>query len=157
MQSRMKNYEMDKEKCEALLKRAMTGRISTVRADGYPYTVAVHFIWENGSIYFHGLNKGDKIDNIRHCPKVCFETSELSGLLTENITVPCKADTAYESVVIIGNAEIVSDTEKKTEVLNAFVKKYIPDRKLSDMSEAAVKSTAVIKINGLAMTGKYHS
>lgn len=157
MQNRMKNHQLDKEGCEALLRRAEAGRISTVRSDGYPYTVSVHFLWRDGFIYCHGLNKGEKIENIKRCPKVCFEVSELFKVLTENIDAPCSADAAYESVVIIGDAKLAEDFEEKADILKALVKKYIPDREFPEMGEAAVKNTAVIKIKVREMTGKYHS
>ena len=114
---------MTPEAVTALLKRAAVGRISTIGADGYPYTVAVHFCWGGSAVYFHGLPRGEKLDNIARCPKVCFEVSEMTALLTEGIPIACKADTAYESVVIKGEAALLTDPEEKRAVFGAIVEK----------------------------------
>ena len=69
MQQRMKDFPMTPEAVTALLKRAAVGRISTIGADGYPYTVAVHFCWDGSAVYFHGLPRGEKLDNIARCQR----------------------------------------------------------------------------------------
>ena len=131
MQQRMKDFPMTPEAVTALLKRAAVGRISTIGADGYPYTVAVHFCWDGSAVYFHGLPRGEKLDNIARCPKVCFEVSEMTALLT--------------------------DPEEKRAVFGAIVEKYLPHWADKPLPDANVKGTAVVKITPKAITGKYHA
>ena len=87
----------------------MVGRVSTNGSDGYPYTVAVHFVYREGAVYFHGLPKGEKLCNIARDPKVCFEVDELLGIRKEGVTVPCKVGSGYESAVLRGRASLVDD------------------------------------------------
>ncbi len=154
MQSRMQKHRMEKESVDLLLARAMVGRISTINENGYPYTVAVHFVYENNKIYFHGLSRGQKIDNIKRNSKVCFEVDEMKSLMLDNLDTACKADTEYESVVILGSATILSDMEVRKSVLQAIVRKYAPD--LPDMPYTMINGTAVVEIVIEEMTGKYH-
>lgn len=150
----MQKYRMEKESADLLLARALVGRISTINENGYPYTVAIHFVYENNKIYFHGLSRGQKIDNIKRNSKVCFEVDEMKSLMLDNLDTACKADTEYESVVILGSATILSDLEKRKSILQAIVQKYAPE--LPDMPYTMMNGTAVVEIAIEEMTGKYH-
>jgi hypothetical protein len=48
------------------------GVLFTFGADGYPYGVPVHYVYHNGSIYFHCAVIGHKLDNINNNPNVSF-------------------------------------------------------------------------------------
>ena len=45
MQHKMRENPLAPEGVNRLLERAMVGRVSTNGSDGYPYTVAVHFVY----------------------------------------------------------------------------------------------------------------
>jgi len=156
MQQRMREHTMEKADVLSLLARAQVGHLSTLNRDGFPYTLAVHFVYEGGAIYFHCLPKGEKLDNIARCPKVCFEVDEMKGLQPQKTGDPCSADTAYESVVTLGLAQVVRDDLEKREILKLIVRKYTPDFKGAEISQRKVRGTAVVKIEILSMTGKYH-
>lgn len=160
MQHRMKEFPMTEEAISALLERAVVGRISTVGEDGYPYTVAVHYIYEgtpeSGTFYFHGLPKGEKLDNIARDPRVCFVVDEFQKLLDQDLATPCNADAAYESVVARGKAELVEDLKEKERILRAIICKYLPGMAEAPMPEARIAGTAVVKVKVERMTGKYH-
>ena len=156
MQHRMKEGAMTPAEMEALLREAPVGRISTLGEDGYPYTVAVHFVYLDGKIYFHGLNAGQKLENVARCPRVCFETDVLDGVLAENLQTPCSADAAYRSVVITGDAALVGDMEKGRP-LAALVEKYTPQWAHLEMPAARIRGTAVVAVTPRSMTGKKHA
>lgn len=156
MQHRMKEFMMSKEAIEVFLSKTQVGRISTINEDGYPYTVAVHFIFMKDNVYFHGLPKGQKLDNIRRCSKVCFEADEMTGLMLDRLVIPCKADTAYESVVIMGTAEVLTDPQEKEIVFSELIKKYAPQYLDMEIPENMISGTAVVRIASKNVTGKYH-
>ena len=133
MQSRMQKFQLAEDAIHALLDTALHGRLSTLNADGYPYTVPVHFVFAEGRLYVHGLDRGQKIDNIRSYPLVGFEVDELDGLLTDNLSQPCQADAAYRSVVAQGDARLIDDPAEKHRVLGWFVRKYTPAFAPQDM------------------------
>ncbi|MCD8026789.1 MAG: pyridoxamine 5'-phosphate oxidase family protein [Clostridiales bacterium] len=140
----------------ALLERAKAGRISTIGADGYPYTVAVHFVMINGNVYFHGLGRGEKLDNIQNNNKVCFEVDEYTRLMADGLKSPCDADAEYESVVIRGKAVILDNFDLKKKVLTEIIRKFAPHLENLAMPDARIKGTAVVQITPNSVTGKYH-
>lgn len=156
MQYRMKKFQLTLEQIDGLLHRADTGRLATINENGYPYVIAMHFVYFNNKIYMHGLPKGQKIDNLKRNSKVCFEVDELFGLLTDNIENACDTEAEYNSVVIIGNASLIEDLDYKREVLNNLVEKYTPQLIGKDLPDNMIKGTAVIEVEIVECTGKYH-
>ena len=151
MQGRMKKHQISFSEIEEILKEQKVGRLATLNLDGYPYVTPVHFIYKNNHIYIHGLSKGKKIDNIKNNSNICFETEEMLGLiLDEN---PCDVNTAYKSVIILGNAKLV-EGEKKVEALKDIVNKYTPHLTNVLFPENMLKATAVIEIEIIEATGK---
>jgi nitroimidazol reductase NimA-like FMN-containing flavoprotein (pyridoxamine 5'-phosphate oxidase superfamily) len=155
VQHRMKEYPMKKADALSLLSRAQVGRLSTINGDGFPYTVAVHFIYESGAFYFHCLPKGEKLDNIARSPKVCFEVDEMKRVLAQQTGDPCSADTSYESVVALGEAKILEAEGEKRKILESMIAKYTPERKGATIPLSRLQGTAVVKITVTRMTGKY--
>lgn len=156
MQYRMKKFQLTLEQIDELLHRGDTGRLATINESGYPYVVSMHYIYYNNKIYMHGLPKGQKIDNVNRNPKVCFEVSELFGLLTDNIENACDTEAEYNSVVIMGNATLIEDLDYKREVLNKIVEKYTPQFAGKELPDNMIKGTGVIQIDIVECTGKYH-
>ena len=156
MQNRMMKFTLDSDSVERVLTDSAVGRISTVGADGYPYTVSVHYWYDGNAVYFHGLPKGEKLDNIKANPKVCFEVSSMKSILApEDERNICTADTEYESVVIRGKAYIMEKRTEKKPVLEKIVEKYLPGA-VNPMPEKRIDGTAVVKIIIESKTGKYH-
>ena len=94
MQHRMKEFSMTPEATFALLGRGQVGVLSTSGADGAPYGVPVHYLWQDGKLWFHGLPAGEKLENIARDHRVCFTVWEFGGILTEGAENPCQADAA---------------------------------------------------------------
>jgi nitroimidazol reductase NimA-like FMN-containing flavoprotein (pyridoxamine 5'-phosphate oxidase superfamily) len=113
-------------------------------------------VYLNERIYFHGLPKGQKLDYISKNPKVGFEVDEMLSLISQGIEEPCDINTEYNSVIVRGNAEILTDIEYKKEVLLKIVEKYTPQLSRKDIPENMVKGTAVIEITIEELTGKYY-
>lgn len=151
MQGRMKKYQISFLEIEEILKEQKVGRLATLNLNGYPYVTPVHFVYENNCIYIHGLSKGQKIDNIKNNSNVCFEIEEMLGLILDE--KPCDVNTAYKSVIILGNAKLV-EGEKKVEALNAVVSKYTPHLANIPFPENMLKATSVIEIEIVEATGK---
>lgn len=156
MQQRMKTHSLTKEQIESLLFKGQVGRIATQDKSGYPYVVPVHYVYNNGKIYIHGLPKGQKIDNIIDNMKVGFEIDEMLGFQEEGVKMPCDVNTEFNSVIIVGNAEILTDLALKREALNKIVEKYTPRLSGKELPENMVNGTAVIEITVMECAGKYY-
>ena len=157
MQYRMKTHTLSKERLDDLLSRSQTGSLATLNSDGTPYVTPVHFVYANNKIYFHGLLKGKKIDNIVRDEKVGFTTYDMQALLLDEKGNPCDTNTKYESAIVTGKATLVENMEVKTMVLQKIVQKYTPHLQDTPLPEAMIRGTAVIQIDILEITGKYYN
>lgn len=156
MQHRMKTHQLTTEQINELFDRSDVGRFVTQNPNGFPYAVAMHFVYYKEKIYMHGLPKGQKIDNIIQNPKVCFEIDEVLGFMTDGVDNPCDTNTKYNSIVALGYAKLVHDLELKREILNKIVEKYTPNFSGYLLPENMVKGTAVIEMSITECTGKYY-
>ena len=156
MQYRMKTHPLSEEKMSLLLARAPVGVLTTLNADGTPYTTPIHFVWLDGAIYMHGLPKGQKIENIRRCSGACFCVYEMQDLLLDADGKPCDTNTKYESIIAQGHVEQLQDLDRKLSVLQAIVEKYTPHLKGVPLPEPMVNGTAVLKFTCTEITGKYY-
>lgn len=156
MQYRMKTHQLPQSEVHALLDKALTGTLSTINPDGAPYSVPVHFVFLDGVICFHGLPAGQKLDNLKTDPRVCFTVYEMRELLLDPDGKPCDTNTAYVSVVIQGKAKLLDMQEEKQRVLSAIVAKYTPQLAGRELPSNMVNGTAVVQIRIEKMTGKYY-
>lgn len=152
----MKNYQLTKEQVDSLLLKSQDCVLATQGKDGFPYAIPMNFLYHNDKIYMHGRKKGEKIDNIKLNSKVCIVIHQMLGLLYENIDEACDVNVKYNSVVILGHASILTDTDAKREILNLIVEKYTPQFLDKDLPENMIKNTAVIEVDIKEYTSKYH-
>lgn len=157
MQHRMKTHQLTDRGAERLLLDCLTGTLATVNPDGTPYNVPVHYVFCHDVIYVHGLPAGQKIENLKRNPNVCFNVYEMRGLLIDGEEKPCDTNTAYASVVIQGTAQLVEDMNEKKAALSAVIQKYTPHLGEKEIPSNMLKGTAVIKVSVCEMTGKYYA
>ena len=108
----------------------------------------------------HSHIRGEKLDNIRRNQKAGFEVDRSLEFLPSYFSDPTDAslaDTLYISVVIKGNASIVSNKEEKTIALNGLMKKYQPEGGYEPIKPNmdVLKGVEVIKIVPESLRGKY--
>ena len=149
-----------KEKIIEFLRSQQTGRIASVDENGFPQIIPMNFVFINDVIYMHSHVRGEKLDNIRRNQKVGFEVDKNLEFLPSYFTDPTYAefaDTLYISVVIKGNANIVSDKDEKTIALNGLMEKYQPEGGYEPIKPDMdiLKGVEVIKIIPESLRGKY--
>ena len=149
-----------KEKIIEFLNQQETGRVCSIDKDGFPQIIPMNFVYANDVIYMHSHPRGEKLENITKNPKVGFEVDQSLEFLPSYFSSPTdasQADTLYISVVIKGNAILVSDPKEKTLALNELMKKYQPEGGYEKMSPnmEVVKEVAIIKVVPVTMRGKY--
>ena len=149
-----------KEKVIEFLSSQQTGRIASIDDNGFPQIIPMNFVFINDAVYMHSHIRGEKLDNIKRNQKVGFEVDKSLEFLPSYFSDPADAslaDTLYISVIIKGNAGIVSDKEEKTTALNGLMEKYQPEGGYepirSDMD--VLKEVEVIKIVPESLRGKY--
>ena len=149
-----------KERIIEFLNQQETGRVCSIDKDGFPQIIPMNFVYANDAIYMHSHPRGEKLENITKNPKVGFEVDQSLEFLPSYFSSPTdasQADTLYISVVIKGNAILVSDPKEKTLALNELMKKYQPEGGYEKMSPdmEVVKEVAIIKVITVTMRGKY--
>jgi len=149
-----------KERIIEFLSSQQTGRISSIDENGFPQIIPMNFVFINDAVYIHSHIRGEKLDNIRRNQKVGFEVDKSLEFLPSYFSDPADAslaDTLYISVVIKGNASIVSDKKEKTNALNSLMKKYQPEGGYEPIKPDmdVLKGVEVIKIVPESLTGKY--
>ena len=152
MQAKMKMHQMTAQEVDTFLEQADVGRVGTLGADGFPYLVPVHFAVVNGYIYFHGLNAGEKLENITRNAKVGFEADAMDSLRQGETA--CSTGTRYTSVIVKGEAVRVDAPAEIMAALGAIVEKYTPQHKGAAFSDADVRGIGVVRITVREKTGK---
>ncbi len=143
----------DQEVVIGLLKACQIGRLGTIGWDGYPMVKPLNFAYEEGRIYFHSAQEGEKIDDIKRDSRVCFE-ADLPVALVKSTGSPCRAEYLYQSVIIKGRAYRVEDPSEKLRGLKLLMQKYQPEGGYGEFPEEKLKLTAVVRIDIEEMTGK---
>ena len=85
---------------------------------GYPYTVPVSHVYQDGKIFFHGIKTGHKIDAIRSNDKVSF------CVVAQDEVIPRKRTTAFISVIAFGRARIIEDEAGLWRIATLIGKKF---------------------------------
>ena len=153
------NEVTDKKVIEAVLSGERIGRLATLGEGGYPYITPVNYVYLHGSIYFHCALQGEKLDNMRREPKVCFAVDRPLAYLDTGFDpdMPaCDVGQYYQSVVIRGQAEIIADMTEKVAALNALMASHegVPEFTAITATTKAVALCAVVAVRVESMTGK---
>jgi nitroimidazol reductase NimA-like FMN-containing flavoprotein (pyridoxamine 5'-phosphate oxidase superfamily) len=147
---RRKDRQMPQDAAVELLQHGEYGVLSSVDQDGQPYGVPLNYAFDgNDRIYFHCAKEGQKLDNLKTHPSVCFT------VVGNHQVMDWEFSTAYESVIVFGVAEVV-DGDEKYQGLKMLALKYSPNYmdKFEQDIETAMIPTQVMKIIVKQMTGK---
>ncbi len=148
---RRKKQQIPDNEAIAILENGKVGILAVNGDNGYPYTVPLNYMFYNGKIYFHSASEGHKFDSIKNNSKVSF------CVISQDKIIPAKYTTAYESVVVFGNAKIMDDKEEIKKVIYDFAKKFHPtdtegNRMFNINSD--IKTMAMVEITPEYITGK---
>jgi len=115
---RRKKQLLSNEECIEILKSYATGIMAVNGDDGYPYTVPLNYVYEDGKILFHCAKEGHKMDAIMRYDKVSFCVIELDKVVPEDFA------TDYRSVVAFGRARVLTEDHERRAVLEKLIDKY---------------------------------
>lgn len=147
---RRKDRRMLAEDAFNLLKDGEFGVLATVDAAGQPYGVPLSYANTNEKIYFHSAMSGHKLDNIGCSGKVTFTVVGQTEIL------PAKFSTDFESVVVFGDAALITDEAEKRLGLKLLAEKYSPgySEEADNYINKDIKHTTVVGITIRHITGK---
>ena len=116
-----KKQKLTEKQCLDILRRAKTATLALSGDDGYPYSVPMNFVYEDGKIYFHGAKEGHKIDAIRNNPKVSMSIIDQEDVIEEELT------TYFRSVILFGKARILQEDDEIYHAIETLGLKYNED------------------------------
>jgi hypothetical protein len=136
-----------------LLSQCHVGRLGTIGRDGYPIIKPLNFVYHADKIYFHSAREGEKMEHIAGDDRVCFEV-DLPITYVKSLSIPCKADYLYRSVIIKGRAHIIEEKDERLSALKCLMEKYQPEGGYCGFPEDKLQLTAIVGIDIEEMTGK---
>jgi nitroimidazol reductase NimA-like FMN-containing flavoprotein (pyridoxamine 5'-phosphate oxidase superfamily) len=152
---RRKDREVtDKEEIIQIIAQCDICRVA-FSEENIPYIVPMNFGYEyrNGdlTLYFHGANKGKKLDIIKKNNTVCFEMDCSHKLIPAEVA--CNYSMEFESVIGNGKIMIITDEKEKIAALKFIMAKY-SDRKDFQFEVKHVKAISVLKLIVTDYSGK---
>lgn len=126
-----------------LLAKAEWGRLATAGPDG-PYITPLHHVLDGRTLYFHCGPKGQKLTNLKHDPRVCYEVSELLGITPGPSA--CQFSTRYFSVQVFGRAHLVQEPEEKLRALTLLVDRFRGAAELPPVAPEKTRITAILAL-----------
>lgn len=142
---------LDKARAREIMATAEYGVMSMTDADGMAYGIPLNFVWDgNDCFYIHCAPEGRKL-------RVIAENKNVSFCIVGKVDLkPQMFTTAYESVVLRGEASVVESDDERREALRLLVKKFSPEYETlgAKYSEKSFHRVAIIKIKFDRFSGK---
>jgi nitroimidazol reductase NimA-like FMN-containing flavoprotein (pyridoxamine 5'-phosphate oxidase superfamily) len=154
---RLPEYQRDDVWIRAFLREAKVGHIASVQnAQPFLNPSTFWFDEQNHQIIFHSNVAGRIRSNIENNSRVCFEANELGKLLPSNVALEFSLQ--FRSVIIFGQARLISDPEEARRVMYALIHKYFPaltaGREFREITDKELKRTSIYAIQIEAWSGK---
>lgn len=137
----------------ALIDRCTHGVAALSTGTGTPYCLPLSFVRMENRLYFHCAREGRKIDLLRANPRVWVT---FVGGDQPAFVPPAMYTTYFQSAMVTGTAQEVTDPQEKTAALRALCQKLTPQH-MEAFDRAVEKSlavTAVWRIDMEEVTGK---
>ena len=135
----------DRDSVDRIVDAALIAHVGTVR-HGKPVVIPMLAVRDGDWLLLHGAPASGTVLRGRGRP-VCVEMTLLDGLVLARSAFHHSLN--YRSVVINGEAEVISDEGERTRALELFVERLVPGRgaQLRPTTEAEVRQTAVLRLS----------
>lgn len=147
---RRKDREMDRAFALSVLDKCEYAVLATVTPNGAPYCIPVTIVRDRDALYLHCAHQGQKVDCLRHNPRVCLTAVGATNLIPEKFT------TEYESAVVTGQAEELTSPEEKLHALHLLCLRHAGPAmdKFEDAASASLSRTGIWRVRMEEITGK---
>ena len=142
--------QLEEKEAYEVLKKCDHMILATKLENGYPYSLPLNHVYEDGRLYFHCALEGQKVDAFKYDDKVCISAVEKGEILPE------KFSTGFTSVTAFGRISLVEDEDERMKGFTALIKRFSPDYYESGMKyiEKLQHKTALYAIDIEHITGK---
>lgn len=140
-----KRGDYDRETINAILDEAFICHVGFV-VDGQPYVIPTGYARIGDELFIHGSAASRMLRSIAEGIDVCVTVTLIDGLVLARSAFHHSMN--YRSVVILGKAEVVSDTDEKNKALEAFTEHVIPGRwaEVRWPTDLELKATTVLRL-----------
>lgn len=147
---RRKNREMDAAFALQVVDKCAYATLACVSPDGMPYCMPLSIARSENKVYFHCATDGQRVDYITQNPNVCI------ACVGDVMPTTDSFSTEYESAILFGKAQLVTEYEEKIEALRIICERYVPTYMHAFDSEInrSIKRTAVYRVDVESITGK---
>lgn len=116
-------------------------------ADDQPFVIPTGYARADDSIYIHGSQASRMLRSLEKGIDVCLTVTIVDGLVLARSAFHHSMN--YRSVVVFGQAELVSDADEKLAALRALSEHMIPGRwdDVRQPTEAEMKMTTVLRLS----------
>jgi len=139
---------LNDEEARRVLRSGQFGVLSMLSPEKTPYGVPLNYYYdeEENALFFHCALTGRKLDCIAAHNEVCFTVVTHAEINAPRLT------TYYESVIVTGTAELVTDVEEKKTRLAGLCRALTPS--VGAETCKSLPRTAVVRVSIESVTGK---
>ncbi|MDR2058078.1 MAG: pyridoxamine 5'-phosphate oxidase family protein [Dysgonamonadaceae bacterium] len=134
----------EREQIEAVIEACDVCFIGMADTDATPYVLPMNFACLDGTVYFHSAQEGRKIDILERNPNICITFCSVDKLVRQHPDVACSYSMHAISVVAWGKVVYETDLDRKTEILNIFMKRYTG--KTFQYASPAIRNVKIWKV-----------
>lgn len=140
-----KRGEYDREIVYKILDEAFVCHVG-FNFEGKPVVIPTSYGRIEGDLYIHGSAASRMLRSLEQGIDVCVTVTLIDGLVLARSAFHHSIN--YRSVVIFGNAKVVSDPVEKFEALHAFTDHIVPGRwrEVRPPTESELQATLVLKL-----------
>lgn len=140
-----KRGSYDRETINAILDEALICHIGFI-VDGQPYVIPTGYGRIENDLYIHGSSASRMLRTLSDGVDVCVTVTLVDGLVLARSAFHHSVN--YRSVLILGKATLVVDSDEKNTALEAITEHIVPGR-WADVrwpNELELKATAVLRL-----------
>jgi uncharacterized protein len=140
-----KRGHFERETISTILDEAFICHVGFV-VDGQPYVIPTGFGRVENDLYIHGSSASRMLRELSKGVDVCVTVTLIDGLVIARSAFHHSVN--YRSVVVLGNATFVTDTDEKNRALEAITEHIVPGRWADCRwpNELELKATSVLKL-----------
>jgi nitroimidazol reductase NimA-like FMN-containing flavoprotein (pyridoxamine 5'-phosphate oxidase superfamily) len=114
--------------------------------DGQPFVIPTSYGRKEDSLYIHGSAASRMLRQLKESVPVCLTVTLLDGLVLARSVFNHSMN--YRSVVVLGKATLVDDSQEKLAALHAISEHIIPGRwaEVRQPNERELKQTSVLRL-----------
>jgi nitroimidazol reductase NimA-like FMN-containing flavoprotein (pyridoxamine 5'-phosphate oxidase superfamily) len=136
----------DRAVIDAILDEALIAHVGIVEEDGQPFVIPTLHARSGDVVYCHGSSASRTLRALASGVRACLTVSLIDGLVLARAAMHHSAN--YRSVMLIGEATVVTGEDEKLAALRAIVEHIVPGRWRDVRPPTAneLKATSVLAI-----------